>query len=68
MHKGTDNQTFNPINVAKQQNELNKSGGAASETLLLLLLSCGHDAQLGRNKVTITFNGVTEICLSANLL
>lgn len=45
MHKGTDNQTFNPINVARQQNELNKSGGAAPDTMLPLLL-LSNDAQL----------------------
>ena len=28
MHKGTDNEIFNPINLSKQQNELNISGGS----------------------------------------
>lgn len=34
MHKGTDNQIFNPINLSKQQNELNISGGSGHGAVL----------------------------------
>lgn len=33
MHKGTDDQTFNPIIVAKQQNWVDDLDGASPETM-----------------------------------
>lgn len=38
MHKGTDNQIFNPINLSKQQNELNISAGSGHGAVLLRAL------------------------------
>lgn len=35
MHKGTDNQIFNPINLSKQQNELNISDSDGHGAVLL---------------------------------
>lgn len=35
MHKGTDNQMFNPINLSKQQNELNISRSSGHGAVLL---------------------------------
>lgn len=38
VHKGTDNQIFNPINLSKQHNELNISGGSGHGAVLLRAL------------------------------
>lgn len=38
MHKGTDNQIFNPINLSRQQNELNISAGSGHGAVLLRAL------------------------------